>query len=222
MESLHAVEINCFAFDLSQRLDARLQQLLGTQLRTLCRSVSHMRIHLMPPNGQKPRVPTQSFRCNRNLNLNRRHALACLTFIGVCGFVGWVLLMLSTQSDQLHWNLRRMKSQQAGLSISRIGSIAAVAQPSVSESASVIWPEQPTSCGTNLSAWEPGQHPPTCWSRPRPIGMQLARETTKWDTTTDAGRIARRECVQRHLFAAHGLDTLQEYFMQGDIMSRLS
>ena len=191
----------------------------GAQLVSiLYQPVSHMRIHLRPPSGQKARAPTHSFRCNRNLN--RRHALACLTSIGACGFISWLLLMLSTQSDQLHWDLRR-RSQLTGLSVSRIGSIAAVAQPSTSESAAVVWPEQPVSC-TNLSAWEPGQHPPTCWSRPRPIGMQLPRETTKWDTTTDAGRIARRECVQRHLFAAQGLDTLQEYFMQGIFVSLVS
>jgi hypothetical protein len=58
-------------------------------------------------------------------------------------------------------------------------------------------------------------HPPKCWTRPIAQGLNIPRETAVWNASTDDGRLARRECVQRHVFAAHGLDTLREYFMQG-------
>lgn len=47
-------------------------------------------------------------------------------------------------------------------------------------------------------------------ARPR-----LPRNTTVWDISKERDRIARRDCAQRHLFAAFGLDTLHEYFVMG-------
>lgn len=54
-----------------------------------------------------------------------------------------------------------------------------------------------------------------CWISPNATGRNIARARQKWDITTEQGRILRRACVQEHIFAAHGLDTLKEYFMQG-------
>lgn len=53
------------------------------------------------------------------------------------------------------------------------------------------------------------------WMEPKVSGVEPPRSTTVWDVTTESGRVARRKCVQDHLFGILGLDTLKEYFLQG-------
>ena len=174
-----------------------------------------MRIHLAPQ-GSRAQAPAHSCHCSRSAN-RRRAIAAFFTSVGVCGITCWVvvwvgLLILTTPSRE---------SPHGGLiasARSRGGPLAAVAQPSASGSPVAGDSRQHTQtalCKSNLSEWVAGHRPAKCWQRFEARGAQIPRETTSWNTSSGEGQIARRECVQRHLFAAHGLDTLREYFMQG-------
>lgn len=179
-----------------------------------------MRIQLKPE-GSRAQIRAHSWhRCNRTMN--RRHtAAACFASVGVW----WVLLMLATPSTrQLDVKPGHSRSGGAWASRdteSRIGPLAAVAQSSVpgliAGDGGPARQVETERCESNLSEWTVAGlgHPPKCWTRPIAQGLNIPRETAVWNASTDDGQLARRECVQRHVFAAHGLDTLREYFMQG-------